>query len=120
MFKALHSQFIIELLKIPLQDQDPVVSLELSLLSVLPRRTMAQIRAWVPPNTASQPRALRYTDDVWNSHKPDLIREYCQGGLSITHQWIESQNLLDFRPTYVLFNSRQHSASGKFDSSMRL
>src|ERR1700761_5478109 len=55
---------------------------------------------FVPPNTVSQHRSQRYTEDVWNIYKVDLIREYLQGGLANALRWIENQSIPKFHPTY--------------------
>jgi hypothetical protein len=53
-------------------------------------------------NTFSQPRNPGVPEKIWMRHEKDIVHEICRGGFSYAHRWIESQNIPDFRPSYVI------------------
>jgi len=56
---------------------------------------------FVGPNTRALPRSKRITEQTWERHREDIIREYRLGrgrGAMRAREWIKSQNIPDFDP----------------------
>ncbi|KAF2404136.1 hypothetical protein EJ06DRAFT_189070 [Trichodelitschia bisporula] len=57
---------------------------------------------FMPPNSSKHHRSPRISEETWEMHKKDIIREFHDGaihGAIRAHEWTLDQSLPDFKPT---------------------